>query len=314
MKLSIIVPVYNVLPYIRQCLDSLVGQTLKDCEIILIDDGSTDGTAQVLAEYTARYPEKIVLKRVENGGQGRARNIAIDMAKGDYLGFIDSDDWIDPTMYEKLCNRAEDTGADVVVCDFLAKYSDGREELQPACIQEHWLASAGSACNKIFRRSLVGDTRFAVGLWYEDFYFSAMMLLLSRHTEFIAEPLYIYRRGQQSTMKNNNSAKNLDMLTIMDMLSDYMLPHGFRAEFEFFLVNHVLLDSVNRVAWQDTPDKREVLNQLVAYVRKHIPELSQCESYRRESRNRRLIMRLNYMGLYGFSRFILNTKARLSGR
>ena len=314
MKLSIIVPVYNVLPYIRQCLDSLVGQTLKDCEIILIDDGSTDGTAQVLAEYTARYPEKIVLKRVENGGQGRARNIAIDMAKGVYLGFIDSDDWIDPTMYEKLCKRAEETGADVVVCDFLAKYSDGREELLPACIQEHWLASAGSACNKIFRRSLVGDTRFAVGLWYEDFYFSAMMLLLSRHTEFIAEPLYIYRRGQQSTMKNNNSTKNLDMLTIMDMLSDYMLPHGFREEFEFFLVNHVLLDSVNRVACQNTPDKREVLHQMNAYVRKHIPDLSRCESYRRESRNRRLIMRLNYMGLYGFSRFILNTKARLSGR
>ena len=314
MKLSIIVPVYNVLPYIRQCLDSLVGQTLKDCEIILIDDGSTDGTAQVLAEYAARYPEKIVLKRVENGGQGRARNIAIDMARGDYLGFIDSDDWIDPAMYEKLWKRAEETGADVVVCDFLAKYSDGREELLPACIQEHWLASAGSACNKIFRRTLVGDTRFAVGLWYEDFYFSAMMLLLSRHTEFIREPLYIYRRGQQSTMKNNNSAKNLDMLTIMDMLADYMLPRGFRAEFEFFLVNHVLLDSVNRVARQDTPDKREVLNQLVAYVRKHIPELSQCESYRRESRTRRLIMRLNYMGLYGFSRFILNTKARLSGR
>ena len=314
MKLSIIVPVYNVLPYIHQCLDSLVGQTMEDYEIILIDDGSTDGTAQVLAEYAARYPEKIILRRVDNGGQGRARNIAIDMARGDYLGFIDSDDWIDPAMYEKLWKRAEETGADVVVCDFLAKYSDGREELLPACIQEHWLASAGSACNKIFRRTLVGDTRFAVGLWYEDFYFSAMMLLLSRHTEFIGEPLYIYRRGQQSTMKNNNSAKNLDMLTIMDMLADYMLPHGFRAEFEFFLVNHVLLDSVNRVARQDTPDKREVLNQLVAYVRKHIPDLSRCESYRRESRNRRLIMRLNYMGLYSFSWFILNTKARLSGR
>lgn len=314
MKLSIIVPVYNVLPYIRPCLDSLVGQTIEDYEIILIDDGSTDGTAQVLAEYAARYPEKIVLKRVENGGQGRARNIAIDMARGDYLGFIDSDDWIDLSMYEKLCARAEETGADVVVCDFLAKYSDGREELLPACIQDHWLASAGSACNKIFRRSLVGDARFAVGLWYEDFYFSAMMLLRSSHTEFVSEPLYIYRRGQQSTMKNNNSAKNLDMLTIMDMLADYMLPHGFQAEFEFFLVNHVLLDSVNRVAGQDTPDKKDVLQKLTAYVRAHIPALSRCESYRRESRNRRLIMHLNYMGLYGLSRHILSTKARLSGR
>ncbi len=314
MKLSIIVPVYNVLPYIRQCLGSLVSQSLEDYEIILIDDGSTDGTAQVLEEYAARFPEKIVLRRVENGGQGRARNIAIDMAKGDYLGFIDSDDWIDTTMYEKLCKRAEDTGADVVVCDFLAKYCDGREELLPACIQEHWLASAGSACNKIFRRSLVGDTRFAEGLWYEDFYFSAMMLLLSSHTEFVSEPLYIYRRGQQSTMKNNNSAKNLDMLTIMDMLADYMLPHGFREEFEFFLVNHVLLDSVNRVARQETPDKKDVLHQLIAYVHKHIPDISRCESYRRESRNRRLVMRLNYMGLYGLSQCILNTKARLAGR
>ena len=314
MKLSIIVPVYNVLPYIHQCLDSLVGQTLEDYEIILIDDGSTDGTAQVLAEYAARYPEKIVLRRVENGGQGRARNIAIDMARGEYLGFIDSDDWIDPSMYEKLVKRAEDTGADVVVCDFLAKYSDGREELLPACIQDHWLASAGSACNKIFSRRLVGDTRFAVGLWYEDFYFSAMMLLLASHTEFVSEPLYIYRRGQHSTMKNNNSAKNLDMLTIMDMLSAYMLPHGFQEEFEFFLVNHVLLDSVNRVAGQHTPDKKDVLHKLTAYVHKYIPSLSHCACYRREGRNRRLIMRLNYMGLYGLSRFILNAKARLSGR
>lgn len=314
MKLSIIVPVYNVLPYIRPCLDSLVGQTIEDYEIILIDDGSTDGTAQVLAEYAARYPEKIVLKRVENGGQGRARNIAIDMARGDYLGFIDSDDWIDLTMYEKLCKRAEETGADVVVCDFLTKHSDGREELLPACIQDHWLASAGSACNKIFRRLLIGDIRFAQGLWYEDFYFSALALLKSRRTEFIQEALYFYRQSDSSTMRNNNSAKNLDMLTIMDMLAEYMLPRGFREEFEFFLVNHVLLDSVNRVAGQDTPDKKEVLQKLTAYVRAHIPALSQCESYRRESRNRRLIMHLNYMGLYGLSRRILSTKARLSGR
>ena len=314
MKLSIIVPVYNVLPYIRPCLDSLVGQTLEDYEIILIDDGSTDGTAQVLAEYAARYPEKIVLRRVENGGQGRARNIAIDMARGDYLGFIDSDDWINPTMYEKLCKRAEDTGADVVVCNFLAKYNDGREKDMPACVQENWMASAGSACNKIFRRTLIGDIRFAQGLWYEDFYFSALVLLKSRRTEFIQEALYFYRQSDSSTMRNNNSSKNLDMLVIMDMLKEYMLPRGFRQEFEFFLINHVLLDSVNRVAGQNTPDKREVLHKLIAYVRENIPELSRCACYRRESRNRRLIMRLNYMGLYGFSRFILNTKARLSGR
>ena len=243
MKLSIIVPVYNVLPYIRQCLDSLLGQTVEDYEILLVDDGSTDGTAAVLEEYRARYPEKISLRRVDNGGQGRARNFAIEDARGHYLGFIDSDDTIAPDMYEKLVARAEETGADVVVCDWLARYDDGREEVLPACVQEHPLASAGSACNKIFRRELVGDIRFPTGLWYEDFYFSAMMLIRADMVEYVREPLYIYRRHQDSTMRNNNSAKNLDMLKIMDMLSVHMLPER-RDEFEFFLVNHVLLDTV----------------------------------------------------------------------
>lgn len=312
MKLSIIVPVYNVLPYIRPCLDSLVGQTMEDYEIILIDDGSTDGTAQVLAEYATRYPEKIVLKRVENGGQGRARNIAIDMAQGDYLGFIDSDDWIDATMYEKLWKRAEETGADVVVCDWLKKYSDGREQILSAKVQDHWISAAGSACNKIFRRSLVGDTRFPVGLWYEDFYFSAILLLKAKGIEYLGEPLYFYRQSQSSTMRNNNSAKNLDMLTILDMLEEYMLPNGFKDEFEFFIVNHVLIDSMNRVYQQKTPDRDQVLSQLRRYARSKIPSLRRCTSYLQESRNRRIIARLNYAGLYGLSRSILDCKARLT--
>lgn len=312
MKLSIIVPVYNVLPYIRQCLDSLVGQTLEDYEIILIDDGSTDGTAQVLAEYAARYPEKIILKRVENGGQGRARNIAIDMARGDFLGFIDSDDWIDPSMYEKLWKRAAETGADVVVCDWLIKHSDGHDQVFPARVQDHWLAAAGSACNKIFRRSLVGDTRFPAGLWYEDLYFSAMMLLKARGVEYLEEPLYMYRQSQSSTMRNNNSAKNLDMLTILDMLEEYMLPHGFRDELDFFIINHVLIDSINRVYRQKTPDRNQVLSRLRGYVRTKIPDLSHCPCYLRESRNRRIIARLNYDGLYAVSGLILEGKALLT--
>lgn len=312
MKLSIIVPVYNVLPYIRQCLDSLVGQTLEDYEIILIDDGSTDGTAQVLAEYAARYPEKIILKRVENGGQGRARNIAIDMARGDFLGFIDSDDWIDPSMYEKLWKRADETGADVVVCDWLIKHSDGHDQVFPARVQDYWLAAAGSACNKVFRRSLVGDTRFPAGLWYEDFYFSAMMLLKARGVEYLEEPLYMYRQSQSSTMRNNNSAKNLDMLTILDMLEEYMLPHGFRDELDFFIINHVLIDSINRVYRQKTPDRNQVLSRLRGYVRTKIPDLSHCPCYLRESRNRRIIARLNYDGLYAVSGLILEGKALLT--
>ena len=122
----------------------------------------------------------------------------------------------------------------------------------------------------------------------------------------------MYRQSQSSTMRNNNSAKNLDMLTILDMLEEYMLPHGFRDELDFFIINHVLIDSINRVYRQKTPDRNQVLSRLRGYARARIPDLNRCTSYLRESRNRRIIAGLNYAGLYGLSRLILDTKARLT--
>ena len=112
-------------------------------------------------------------------------------------------------------------------------------------------------------------------------------------------------------MRNNNSAKNLDMLKIMDMLAEYMLPEH-REEFEFFLINHVLLDTVSRVSRQRTPDRDEVLSRLRAYVREKIPDLVHCSAYKKESGKRRFIMRLNYLGLDRLAIGMLDLKARLS--
>ena len=314
MKLSIIVPVYKVEEYLGECVDSLLSQTIDDYEIILVDDGSPDNSGKIADEYAAANPDMIRVLHIDNGGQGRARNFALDIAKGDFVGFVDSDDWVTHDMYEKMYTRAAETGADVVVCDFMERFADGRESMLPASLQDNWLGSAGSSCNKIFRRSLVGALRFPVGLWYEDFYFSVVMLLRSKHTEFIAEPLYIYRRGQESTMHNNNAAKNLDMLTIMDMLEKEMLPAGYKDDFEFFLVNHVLLDSISRLAKQDAPERKEVIGKLRQYVQAKIPKLSGCGSYKKESRKRRLIMWMNYHGLEDAGQFILKINQTLHGR
>lgn len=314
MKLSIIVPVYKVEEYLGECVDSLLSQTIDDYEIILVDDGSPDNSGKIADEYAAANPDMIRVLHIDNGGQGRARNFALDIAKGDFVGFVDSDDWVTHDMYEKMYTRAAETGADVVVCDFMERFADGRESMLPASLQDNWLGSAGSSCNKIFRRSLVGALRFPVGLWYEDFYFSAVMLLRSKHTEFIAEPLYIYRRGQESTMHNNNAAKNLDMLTIMDMLEKEMVPAGYKDDFEFFLVNHVLLDSISRLAKQDAPVRKEVIGKLRQYVQTKIPKLSGCGSYKKESRKRRLIMWMNYHGLEDAGQFILKINQTLHGR
>ena len=313
MKLSIIVPVYKVEEYLGECVDSLLSQTIDDYEIILVDDGSPDNSGKIADEYAAANPDMIRVLHIDNGGQGRARNFALDIAKGDFVGFVDSDDWVTHDMYEKMYTRAAETGADVVVCDFMERLADVRESMLPASLQDNWLGSAGSSCNKIFRRSLVGALRFPVGLWYEDFYFSAVMLLRSKHTEFIAEPLYIYRRGQESTMHNNNAAKNLDMLTIMDMLEKEMVPAGYKDDFEFFLVNHVLLDSISRLAKQDAPERKEVIGKLRQYVQAKIPKLSGCGSYKKESRKRRLIMWMNYHGLEDAGQFILKINQTLHG-
>ena len=313
MKLSIIVPVYKVEEYLGECIDSLLSQTIDNYEIILVDDGSPDNSGKIADEYAAANPDMIRVLHIDNGGQGRARNFALDIAKGDFVGFVDSDDWVTHDMYEKMYARAAETGADVVVCDFMERFADGRENVLPASLQDNWLGSAGSSCNKIFRRSLVGELRFPVGLWYEDFYFSAVMLLRSKHTEFIAEPLYIYRRGQESTMHNNNAAKNLDMLTIMDMLEKEMVPAGYKDDFEFFLVNHVLLDSISRLANQDALERKEVIGKLRQYVRAKIPKLSGCSSYKKESRKRRLIMWMNYHGLEDAGQSILKVNQKLHG-
>ena len=310
MKLSVIVPVYNVEKYLEECVDSLLNQTLSDLEIFLVDDGSTDRSGAIADRYAGDFPDRVHTLHLENGGQGRARNAALPMAQGDYIGFVDSDDWIERDMYEKMLDRAEQTGADVVVCDFLEHYADGREQTLPACFQDHPLSAAGSSCNKIFRRSLVGDLRFPEGLWYEDFYFSAVMLLRSKRTEFIPEPLYVYRRGQESTMHNNNARKNLDMLKIMELIEREIGPDK-REDFDFLVINHVVLDSISRLARQDAPDKAEVIRAFRRYAHEKIPHLTKCPSFRAETRKRRIIMFLNYHGLEQAAQLILRVKNRI---
>lgn len=179
MKLSVIVPVYKAEKYLRECVDSILGQSMSDLELILINDGSPDGSQAIIDEYVSQYHDKVKALTVDNGGQGRARNFGIDMARGEYLSFIDSDDYLEPDAFELMINAANENKADIVVCDMEKRWDDGRREYVRAALQSHPLASAGSSSNKIFRRALVGDIRFPVGVWYEDFEFSAKLLMLS---------------------------------------------------------------------------------------------------------------------------------------
>ena len=308
MKLSVIIPVYNVEKYLGQCVDSLLRQTLGDMEILLVDDGSTDASGKIADRYAAEYPDKIRCLHVDNGGQGRARNFALPLARGEYLGFVDSDDWVEPEMYEKLINLAEKSGAEIAACDFLERYEDGSKNEVPGAFQDHPLSFAGSCCNKVFRASILEGLRFPEGLWYEDFYYSAMALIRANKSAYLREALYIYRRGQPSTMHNFNAAKNLDMLQILDMLEPELDARGRRDDFEFFVINHLLLDTISRLARQGTPESAEAIKKCRAYVHEKIPKLKGCRSYRAETRKRRIIMALNYGGQEKLGQWILKVK------
>ena len=308
MKLSVIVPAYNAEKTIRKCLDSILHQTRPVDELIVINDGSTDATGQILHEYTERFPKCVRTQTVENGGQGRARNIGFALSTGDYIGYIDSDDWIDPQMYEKLLSTADREKSDLVICEVLAHFPDGRTEREYIYREDRMIAAAGFPNNKLFRRELIKDIRYPEDkLWYEDAEFTAIAIHRANRISHIPDALYHYQRGLPSTMNNNNARKNLDLLTVMMHLEDELLPDA-RDDFEFLLLNHVLLDGMNRVHAMDAKDKREVLRLMREYAKDKIPKLSASSSFQAETRNRRLIMRLHYMGLSDIAAALLKLK------
>ena len=137
------------------------------------------------------------------------------------------------------------------------------------------------------------------------------MLLKSKATVFVKEALYIYRCGQSSTMNNNNARKNLDIIEIMRDIRDFAHAGGYKDGYEFLLINHVLLDAIKRLQLQSSADKKEVIHKLRSYVKESIPKLSECESFKKESGNRRMIMRLNYYGMEALAIKILKIKSKL---
>lgn len=218
MKLSIIVPVYNMAAEkkLEYCLDSLVGQTVSDYEIIAVDDCSTDESWEILQAYEKRFPEKFrAVHLAANRHQGGAKNVGLKMAQGDWIGFIDSDDWITPDMYERLIRKAEETGADLAGCDYCltAEHSmkvgqvvPNNKKSQTGVLDDEkrrsLILDGGSLVVKIFRRSMIlqYDLWFPEDIFYEDNALGNSYLILANQFVYIEEPLYFYYQHESSTV------------------------------------------------------------------------------------------------------------------
>ncbi len=255
MKLSVIVPVYNMAEdeKLNYCLDSLVNQTISDYEILAVNDASTDQSLDILREYEKRYPDKIhVITYEKNKRQGGAKNEGLHASKGEWVGFIDSDDWVTPDYYEKLLNKAEETGADMVGCDYslveghtmavgTVVQINTPEQTGILNFEKHklMLMRSGSMVVKIYRRSVIEENHleFPEGIFYEDNCASPLWSLYFKHFERVEEPLYYYYQHSASTVHHITEDKCRDRMKAAMLLYEECEKRGFlqpyHAELEY---------------------------------------------------------------------------------
>ncbi len=211
--ISVIVPVYNSEKYLNRCVDSILAQTFTDLEVILADDGSTDGSGEICDAY-ADMDDRVVVLHKANGGLSDARNAGLDIASGDYIGFVDSDDYIEPDMYERLYNVLTEHGADISVCSRHMEYEpEGRSvswakekslmDLTAEQAMKMMISNSDfnvAVWDKLYKAELFSDIRFPVGKLYEDNYVTVQVFHKSSLISYLPVPLYHYVQRPESLM------------------------------------------------------------------------------------------------------------------
>ncbi|WP_419495357.1 glycosyltransferase family 2 protein [Chryseobacterium bernardetii] len=222
-RISIIVPVYNVENYLAKCLGSLVNQTHQNVEILVINDGSRDNSGEIIKSFEDKYPDKIKAFSKDNGGLSDARNFGIDRVTGDYIGFVDSDDYVTETMFEEMLHLAQKHRAEIVICNIqkvdengsvtqkLTQIPNMPEKIK---LEDHFSVFSDIsyfACNKLFKKELFNQKRFKKGVHFEDIQLIPQLLL---ECETIAQTQnfhYQYLERTDSITKTHTE-KGLDIL------------------------------------------------------------------------------------------------------
>ena len=250
-EISVIVPVYNVQKYLRKCLNSLVKQTFKDIEIIAVNDGSTDDSEEILKEYAEKY-DNFSYYNKENGGLSDARNFGLKHANGRYVAFVDSDDYVDRTMYEKMYNKALENNYDYVECDFYWVYPNKNRldrGIRYKNKNEMLLYGRVVAWNKLIKRDVITEL-FPKGLYFEDIEFFYKLIPNINDFAFVDEPLVYYVQRENSKSKEQ-SYKTAQIFNIFDNVFDYYRKHKiydkYRRELEYSYVRILLCSSLKRM-------------------------------------------------------------------
>lgn len=269
-KVSVIVPVYNVEKYISKCLDTLVNQTLDDIEIIIVNDGSKDKSKEIIKKYETKYLEKIKYYEKENGGLSDARNYGMKYANGEYIAFLDSDDYVELDMYEKMYEIAKKENSDMVECNFIWEYPNKtREDIGEIYNNKKEMIEKIRvvAWNKLIKKEIVEKSKvsFPVGFRYEDVEFTYKLIPYLNKVSFIKKPLvhYIQRENSISNMQNE---KTKEIFVVLDNVLRFYKENNFYEEYknelEYVYTRYLLCSSLLRmVKIEDKNIRKKLLNE-----------------------------------------------------
>lgn len=325
MTVSVIIPVYNVEPYLERCLQSVEKQTYRDAEVIIVNDGSTDNSYQIIDRYVARNPH-FTAYTTENNGLGGARNFGLTKAGGEYVVFLDSDDYIAEDCLEKFVAAAQANNSDMVVCNSVDVQEDGtviernennvRNQTVTLSDAPQILLNRPCAWAKMYRRSLFEGLGYVAREWYEDLRLTPKLYLRAKSITYIEDALFFYVQRAGSIMNNAKAVRNLEIIEAFDDLIAYFKEQGvydqFKDELEFLVILHLLVASMTRVIVSRAPQSREVLSKMQAYLlqfegldhNRYIPTLSA---------NKRLIMHFNRRRMYRLTALCMSLKNKFSG-
>ena len=229
-KVSVIVPIYGVERYIERCARSLFSQTFKSVEIIFVNDCTKDGSMEVLSSVRNEFPEANVkvINHEHNMGLPQARRSGVGQATGEFILHVDSDDWIEPDMIERLYQRAEETGSDMVCCDWKEEYEDhdklfSHDEASRDIYYEKILALETDAYvwNRMTKREIYDGLEFPTCNMFEDFVITSQLMAKCRAIGFVHSPLYHYRRSNSSSIRSSSDTREILSQEIQNIFSVY---------------------------------------------------------------------------------------------
>ncbi len=313
-KISVIVPVYNSEKYLKKCLDSILGQTMQDFEIIIVNDGSPDRSQDIIDSYVEQYPDKIKKFYQENAGQSAARNRGLLEATGEFISFIDSDDYVDLEMFEKTYNYAVENEVDIVCFGamqdedgIITKYNYCKFDTLPEDLK--YILHEAAPWNKLIRRKLFVDNnlRFTEGVIYEDFELIPQLILYTKKIKYLNENLYYYVIHNNSTMRQVKYNPKLKCIfSVLETLKEKFSDSKYKNELEFLYITHLLHDATFR--FLQFEEGRVDVEKISKIMKSQFPSWRRNKYFKKYRFRYRMFCELAYFNQFDLLRFLFRIK------